>query len=317
MTANALLVITHGWTQEPWRTRFRALLPGREVHVWGESFDPATIRYAATWKHPAGALSNLPNLAAILSLGAGVDHVFADPLLPKLPVARVIDPDLTERMSEWVVLHVLMHHRRQRLHDEWQRARAWVDDRDQPAARDVRVGMMGFGVLGQDAGRKLAAIGFDVAGWGATRKEVPGIRCHAGADELDAFLGRTDILVVLLPHTPATHGILNRDLFRKLARDGRLGGPFLLNAGRGGLQVEADILAALDDGTLKGATLDVFETEPLPEGSPLWTHPKVTITPHDSAISDHDSIGRTIARQILRFERGEPLENLVERERGY
>jgi glyoxylate/hydroxypyruvate reductase A len=145
---------------------------------------------------------------------------------------------------------------------------------------------------------------------------VEGHRVFAG-DELDAFLARTDILVSLLPLTPDTRGILNRELFRKLAHDGRLGGPVLINAGRGGLQVEADILACLDDGTLKAATLDVFETEPLPPDSPLWSHPRVTVTPHNAAVSEPDATARYIADQIRRFERDEPLQNVVDRERGY
>jgi glyoxylate/hydroxypyruvate reductase len=190
-------------------------------------------------------------------------------------------------------------------------------DPEQPAAKDTRVGVMGMGELGADAARKLAAMGFEVAGWSARRKDIAGIRSYAGEAERDAFLARTDILVVLLPHTPATHGIINAGLLGKLARDGRLGGPVLLNAGRGGLQVEADILAALDSGVLKGASLDVFETEPLPAPSPLWSHPGVYVSPHVAAISHQDAISATIARQIERVEAGGKLEHVVERERGY
>ena len=318
MTANAILVASApDMLPEAWRKRLAAELPGREVHLLGESFDKATIRYAATWWHPAGSLADLPNLSAIFSLGAGVDHVFIDPDLPRVPVARVVDADLTQRMTEWVVLHVLLHHRQQRLYDRQQTSKLWDDDRGQPAAKDVRVGIMGMGELGSDAACKLASLGFEVAGWSSSRKEIPGIRSYAGAAERDAFLARTDILVVILPHTPATHGIIDADLIGKLARDGRLGGPFLLNAGRGGLQKEADILAALDSGTLKGASLDVFETEPLAPDSPLWSHPLVYVSPHSAAISDHDAIGAAIARQIKRLEAGGHLEHVVERSRGY
>jgi glyoxylate/hydroxypyruvate reductase A len=120
-----------------------------------------------------------------------------------------------------------------------------------------------------------------------------------------------------MPLTPQTRGILDMRLFRKLARDGVFGAPILMNAGRGGLQVEADILAALDQGILKAATLDVFETEPLPASSPLWLHPGVTVTPHNSAISDEDAVGRFVLRQIERFERGLPFETPVDRHRRY
>ena len=137
---------------------------------------------------------------------------------------------------------------------------------------------MGLGVLGRDAAEVLARLGFDVAGWSSTPKSIPGVQCFAGEAGFDAFLARTDVLVCLLPLTPQTRGILNRRTFSKLARDGKLGGPVIINAGRGGLQDEDDLLACLDDGTLLAATLDVFHAEPLPPGSPFWSHPKVTLS---------------------------------------
>ena len=187
----------------------------------------------------------------------------------------------------------------------------------QPAAGAVTVGIMGLGELGRDAAEKLRPFGFKLAGWSRTKKDLPGVVCFAGEAELSAFLGTTDILVVLLPQTPATTGILDRRLFAQLKRATPLGGPILINAGRGALQVEADILAALDDGTLLEASLDVFETEPLPPASPLWRHPKVFVTPHAAASSDPDALAPLIARQIEAFERGEPLRHLVDRAAGY
>ena len=312
-----LLVAITVWDTAPWLDRFRRLLPGREIVSADTSFDPASIRYAACWKHRPGTLANLPDLEAIFSLGAGVDHLVSDPDLPAVPVLRVVDDDLTDRMSEYVVMHGLMHLRRGWLYDARQREGRWADERDQPAARDVRVGIMGLGVLGQDAVRKLRVMGFDVAGWSRSPREVEGVATFSGEEGLAAFLARTDILVVLLPLTPETRGVLNAKLFAGLARDGRLGGPFLINAGRGGLQVEADILAALDGGALAGATLDVFETEPLPPGSRLWAHPAVHITPHNAAMSDPDAIAAAIATQIRRREAGEPFRHAVDLSRGY
>jgi glyoxylate/hydroxypyruvate reductase len=230
---------------------------------------------------------------------------------------RASQDDLTHRMSEYMVLHCLMHLRDQRRFDEDQKAKRWNPDRAPPIAGEVRVGIMGFGVLGQDSARKLKTMGFDVAGWSRTAKKVDGFEVYAGEEGLTAFLKRTDILIALMPLTPDTQGILDRSLFEKLARDGRLGGPILINAGRGKLQVEADILACLGDGTLKAATLDVFETEPLPESSPLWTHPRVTVTPHNSATSEPDATARYIAQQIHRYEAGEPFEAVVDKKRGY
>ena len=312
----SLLVAIKGWDAAPWVEEFRARLPGRAIVLPGDGHDTALVAYAATWKHKPGSLAQYPGLQAIFSLGAGVDHVFADHALPNVPVVRVIDADLTGRMSEWVLLHVLMHHRQQRMYDWQQGERIWEDDRFQPAASAVRVGVMGLGVLGGDAARKLKMTGFDVAGWSRQQKTIEGIECFAG-DGRDAFLARTDILVCLLPLTPETRGILDAGLLARLARDGRLGGPILLNAGRGGLQVEADILAALNEGVLKAATLDVFEREPLPQDSPLWTHPAVTISPHNAAASEPEAIVAAIVRQIAALERGGVLTGVVDQGAGY
>jgi glyoxylate/hydroxypyruvate reductase len=313
----SILIAGPGWNASAWRARLEALLPSHRVAVLGEPFDPTAIRYALSWAHPPRALSDLPNLRVIFSLGAGVDHLFADPALPDRSIVRVVDSDLRDRMSEWVVMHALIHLRQLRRYERQQRDRVWADDDDQPKADDVQVGVLGLGVLGMDAATKLKALGFKVSAWSASPKSAPGIECFTGADSLDALLAKTDLLVVLLPLTPATRGMLNASLFARLKQGGRLGGPVLINAGRGGLQVEADILAALDSGTLKGASLDVFEREPLPPSSPLWTHPAVYVSPHNAAISAPAAVAAAIARQIEAFERGEPLRNVVDPKRGY
>lgn len=313
----SLLLAMTGWHVEDWRARFQALLPDMPIVVLGEPFDRRAVHYVASWKHPPGSLTGLPNLAAIFSLGAGVDFLFADDKLPAAPIARIVDPDLTTRMSEYIVLHCLSYLRQQRRYDSQQREKRWDDDRNQPAARSVRVGIMGLGELGQDAARKLAVMGFDVAGWSRSPKTIEGLRTFSGEDGMKAFLARTDILVSLLPLTPDTRGIINAEMLSGLAQGGRLGGPFLINAGRGGLQVADDIIAALDAGTLKGATLDVFEVEPLPVDSPLWSHPGVTVTPHNSAMSEPEAIATAVAAQIGRLEAGEPLINVVDPARGY
>jgi glyoxylate/hydroxypyruvate reductase A len=313
----SILVAVTEWDPAPWLARFIELLPGHAIAMPDTLADPSGVRYGVSWRHRPGAFADLPNLRAIFSLGAGVDHVLVDPRLPGVPVVRVVDPELTARMSEWVVMQVLLHHRQFRRYDHQQARRIWAEDEAQPVAAEVRVGILGLGELGLDAARKLQALGFDVAGWSRTRKSAPGLESFHGPDGLGALLARTDILVCLLPLTPDTRGLLNASLFAELARDGRLGGPFLINAGRGGLQVEADIVAALDAGVLKGASLDVFETEPLPAASPLWAYPNVFVSPHNAAVSAPGSIARYIAEQILAFERGEPLRNVVDRGRGY
>ncbi len=306
----AILIQASDWDVKLWVRWMQKHIPDRDIRSSLDEGALEEIDYALVWKPPPGLLARLPNLQVIFSLGAGVDHVFADPGLPDVPVVRVIDDDLTMRMSEYVVLHVLMHHRKQRAYDELQRNREWKEF-PQVAASDLRVGILGLGMLGADAARKLQFLGFRVAGWSRSPKSMEGVTCYFGESELEAFLGQTDILVCLLPLTPQTKGILNRSFFEKLAQDGPLKGPVLINAGRGGLQVETDILDCLEDGTLKTVTLDVFETEPLPEKSPLWTHPQVTVTPHNASVSDPGALCRNIVTQIAAFESGKPLKNIV------
>lgn len=314
--SGAILVAVTGPTAEAWYERFRAQAGGRDVRCWPDIGHPADIAYACCWRAPHGVLSDLPNLKAIFSLGAGVDHVMSDPGLPALPVARAVHPDLSMRMAEYIVLHTLIYHRRQRLYDTQQRERVWRGHH-QPAASEVAVGVMGLGEIGTEAARVLARIGFRVAGWSRTEKKVDGIESFFGPAGLDPFLARTEILACVLPHTAATEGTLNFALFRKLKRNGALGAAYLINAARGPLQVAPDIIAALDEGTLSGATLDVFAVEPLPSDSPLWAHPKITITPHNAGDLDPRLLVAGVYEQIARFERGEPLRHVVERGRGY
>ncbi len=314
--SRALLIAASGWNQEAWRAPIRALDPSRPAFLWPETGDPGQIGYALLWNPPAGVFAGLANLRAIFSLGAGVDAIVSRKDLPDVPIVRVVDPDLTQRMTEWVVLQVLMHHRRQRWYDAEQAARRWRIP-PQPSAHDVRVGIMGMGVFGRSVADILVRLGFDVAGWSRGRHDLPGVRSFAGPHELGAFLGRTDILVALLPLTVETRGILSMPLFQRLSRQGKLGPPVIINAGRGGLQVEADIVAALETGILGGASLDVFEREPLDPQSPLWGRPNVVITPHVAGASAPAVLAPGILRQIAAFERGEPLQNVVDRNRGY
>jgi glyoxylate/hydroxypyruvate reductase len=314
---SAFAFVTPTWPTADWMAAMRKAAPQLEMHSWPDVGKVEDITYAAAWLPPPNVLKGFPNLKVIFSLGAGVDAILKDPTLPAgIPIVRVNDPDLTNRMSEYIVLHVLLHHRQQRRIDANQARRVW-DSFPTHAAKDLSVGIMGLGVLGQDAARKLGMMGFQVGGWSRTRKVVPGVKSFAGAAELEAFLGATDILVSLLPATAETDGILNAALFAKLSRRGPLGAPIMINAGRGRQQVEGDILAALDNGTLFAATLDVFKAEPLPDSSPFWTHPRVTVTPHVAADSEPGTICAYVATQIAKFEAGMPLENLVDLERGY
>jgi glyoxylate/hydroxypyruvate reductase A len=297
----------------------RSLDPKLDLRVAPDLGEPEDVEYALAWWPQPGLLKSLPNLRLIVSVGAGVDHLFADPGLPDVPIVRFVDPDLTGRMAEYVALHVLYHHRRMAEFRELQARKVWKY-LPEPAAHEVRVGLMGLGVLGAAAARALQTFGYQVRGWSRSPKSLPGVACFAGAAGLDPFLADTDILAALLPLTADTRGLLDRSLIGKLSRRGRderLPGPVLINAGRGGLQVDADILAALEAGELYAASLDVFETEPLPHSSPLWAHPRVVVTPHNAAESAPAAIVRYALRQMVAHRKGEPLQNVVDPKRGY
>jgi glyoxylate/hydroxypyruvate reductase A len=297
----------------------REIAPGLDVRVAPDIGNPAEIDAALVWLPPQGLLASLPNLRLIVSVGAGVDAILADPTLPNVPLTRFVDPDLTGRMAEYITLQVLYHHRRMTDYRLLQAQRTWTYI-PEPAAHEVRVGLMGLGVLGSASAKALQALGYQVRAWSRSPKHQEGVHSFAGDDQLDAFLAETDILAVILPLTDDTCGILNRALFRKLSLKGRtplLPGPVLINAGRGGLQLDADILAALEAGDLYAASLDVFQTEPLPADSPFWLHPRVVVTPHNAAESAPAAIARYAVRQMRRMHESQPLENVVDRGRGY
>ena len=317
--ALALLVPggTENWSPQRWKGRFDGVCHDRRVALMPDAtLDPAEVHYAAVWKPVPGDLAAFPNLRVIFNLGAGVDALMADSSLPDVPLVRVAVSDLTARMTEYVVLHVLMHHRQELYLRASQREKRWAP-KTQWQAGAISVGIMGLGSLGADAARALAGLGFRVSGWSRSERKIAGVECFHGEAQLDAFLRRTHILVCLLPLTADTRHILNRGLFAKLDSTSPMGAPVLINAGRGGLQNEADILQCLDDGTLGGVSLDVYATEPLPADSRFWTHPKVVLTPHNAADTDADEISKYVAHQIERFEAGGALENVVDRGRGY
>jgi glyoxylate/hydroxypyruvate reductase A len=277
--------------------------------------DLSGLDYAIIWKPHADLFARAPNLKVIFSGGAGVDHVMTLKGLPEIPVVRFVDHSLTTRMSEWILLQCLTHLRQVRAYERQAGARIW-HELVQPEAKDVTVGVMGLGVLGQDSVAKLKMMGFDVIGWSRRAKNIDGIETFDGA-RLHDFLARTDILVGLLPLTAETTGIYDEALFSKLRQGGALGKPVFINAGRGKSQNEAELIAALDAGVLGAASLDVFEIEPLPGDSPLWTMDNVIVTPHAAAASDVNALFRHVEHQIARFERGEPLQHVVDRTTGY
>ncbi len=291
---------------EGWLAEFARAAPDLDVRTLDETDDPAAVDVVLGWRHPKGASKRYPNLKLISALGAGYEHITDDPERPPgVPVVRLVDARLTEGMTEYVLLHVLRYHRQMPEFEAAQRERRW--HRPQPPdSASRRVGILGLGTLGRDAARRLADLGFPVAGWSRSKKDVPGIETFHGPDGLDAIASRSDILVCLLPLTADTRGIIGRQLLGRLPR-----GAFVINPARGGHVVDADLIAALDSGHIAGATLDVFHIEPLPPDHPFWTHPKVTVTPHIASVTNARSSVPQIVDNIRRVRAGKPLLNRV------
>ena len=274
--------------------------------------EPAAVRYLVYGA--AGRLDDLTpftGLKLVQCIWAGVEKVLANPTLPDFaPLARMVEPGLTEGMTDYVVTHVM------RLHMDLDRRLAGPEDRWMdwfpPLSRSRRVGVLGLGELGRDAARALAALRFDVAGWSRSPKSVEGVRCLHGDHGLDALLRRSDILVGLLPSTPETENLLDAAALAKLPR-----GAMIVNAGRGELIDDAALLAALDAGHVAQATLDVFREEPLPADHPYRAHPRVTVTPHVASATRPETAAETVIAQIARMEAGEAPLHVVDRTRGY
>jgi len=287
-------------------------VPNITLVPYKPDLDLRGIRYLLMWRPVPGLAPSMPDLKAIFCFGAGVERLLGSPDVPyHIPIVRMVEPGLTGGMVEYVLWQVLRHHRRIWELEEAQAQGKWAPHW-YPAAWDRPTGILGLGELGLAAGEKLCAFGFPVRGWSRSRKNHATIQCYAGMDDLPAFLDGLEILICLLPLTPETRGILNADLFGRLKP-----GASLINAGRGGHLVESDLLAALSNGQLIAASLDVFSPEPLPSDHPFWVHPRIFMTPHNA--SDTDPIGGlgAIARQIARDVQGEGFEHVADRARGY
>src|SRR6266702_4081040 len=273
----------------------------------------ADVRLAVAWRPPADAFARYPNLQAVCSIGAGVDNILACPSLrPDVEVIRVVDPAQAQMMSGFVAWHVIGHHRRFATYQAQQRDAVWRR-LGQRRAQDVPVGILGYGAIGRDAAADLAMLGFPVMAWSRSAKSTSqGVRGFDGAAGLEAMLRQTEVLVNLLPLTPETRGILNRDTFAKMCRGG-----YLIQVGRGDHLVEADLLAALESGQLAGAALDVFSGEPLLPEHPFWRHPRIIVTPHDACEVSVEAIGATFLATAEAIRAGRRPPHSIDRERGY
>lgn len=306
----ALVLITANFPAEPWIDAINTVDPTIVVKPAVDVKEPDSIKVAAVWRYQHGELLKYRHLRAILSLGAGVEHILSDQQLPtNTPIARVVDPYLTRDMTQFVVLATLNHLRFFDLYHQRQLQKHW--EKTLPGDEST-VGVMGLGQLGCDAALKLQALGLRVRGWSRSEKQIPGIACFNGEDQLPEFLSACQVLICLLPLTSQTENKLNADLFAKLPK-----GAYVINVARGPHLVDDDLLAALDSGHLSGACLDVFREEPLPTDHPFWTHSKIRITPHIASVTNPRSVAKLVVENYHRAMASKPLLNQVDMGKGY
>ena len=294
-----------------WAKHFAEHAPDVPFRTWPDIGDPAAVRYLAAWTLPADLATTFSRLEVIFCVGAGVDQLDLTQVPREIPVVRMIEPGLVEGMVEYATLAVLALHRHWPAYIAQQRERRW-NTLPIRTASARRVGVMGLGVLGQAVLAKLRDFGFRCAGWARTHRGIEGVECYAGDESLDAFLASTDILVCLLPLTEATRGMLGRRVFDALPN-----GAAIVNVARGGHLVTEDLLRALDAGRLSAAVLDVTDPEPLPADHPLWSHPRIIVTPHVASQSQPESSAAAVLENIRRHRRGEPLIGVIDRSLGY
>ncbi|RFO96153.1 glyoxylate/hydroxypyruvate reductase A [Rhodoferax lacus] len=294
---------------EPWLQDLRGALPGADISLWQPGAAPAD--YGIVWQPPQAFFDQQPQLRAAFNIGAGVDALLRLNIAPATVLVRLDDAGMAVQMAEYVCHALIRHYREFAGYAADQQAATWQQREIAPRSA-MPVGIMGLGVLGARVAQAVAQFGFPVNGWSRTPKTIPGVRCYSGAGGFHEFLAATRVLVSVLPATPQTRDLINRDTLSRLQS-----GAYLINVARGAHLVEDDLLALLESGHMAGATLDVFRTEPLPVAHPFWTHPRVTVTPHTAALTVRGESIAQIVGKIQAMQRGEAVRGLVDRQRGY
>lgn len=306
------MIIISGRDPQPWIQALKNKDPELELQVYPDCTEPEKVEFALVWNHPKGIFQKFPSLKVIASMGAGVDHILSDPELPKnVKITRIVDPQLASDMAEFVLALVMNHLRNLSIHKAQEQSALW-----KPKAylriSDVKVGILGLGILGKSVAEKLTSAGFKVLGWVKNRKPNVDFEIYSGNEELTEFLLKSNILVCLLPLTPETENILDKNLFEKLPKNA-----FVINVARGKHLVEEDLLEMLENGKLSGAALDVFREEPLPKNHPFWKQSNIHITPHIASVTKPSAVVPQVLENYERMKKGKDLMNLVNREKGY
>ncbi len=308
-----MIIVSSGSNLSRWIDALKRAGPGIGVFMPDEIKDKASVRFALSWNHPHGIFREFPNLVCISSFGAGADHILSDPHIPEhIEVVRIIDPLLSSDMAEFTLTVIMSSIRRMPVFWQQKQTGVWKKHRYRRIT-ETRIGVMGTGMIGHHVATILKRTGFQVSGWSRTKKSDPASYAkYHGREQLPEFLGMSDFLVCLLPLTPLTRGIVNKELLDMLPPEA-----FLINLGRGSHVVEADLLGSIDRGHVSGAHLDVFDTEPLPPSHPYWSHPAIEITPHVASLTDPTSVAPQIIENYQRLMDGKKLLNTVSRKLGY
>ena len=305
-------IICQNKDPKPWISALKKVAPSIDVRAWPNDGDKAEVSFALLWQQPPGILQEYPNLKAISSMGAGVDHLLSGDEIPdSLPVARLVDPMLAENMADYVEAAVAAFRFHWQYFMQNQRLVKW-SPRVPIDKAQLAVGVMGLGELGSKVAKRLVKCGYSVNGWSKSDKSIASVSSFSGQDSLDDFLRHTQCLINLLPLTPATEGILNKRNLSQLKSDG-----YLINVGRGKHLVESDLQSELASDKMAGACLDVYDQEPLDRNHWFWQHPKVTMTPHISSLTVPESVAPLIIENYHRALKGEPLLHQVDLSRGY
>lgn len=300
------------WFIDAWRDVLLKKNPNLDIRAWPEVGNKSQVDTLLLWSHPVGVTQQFPNAKLIYSLAAGVDHIFVDKdVSTDIPIVRVVDTYMANDIVQYVLAYALKHIKRV---DHWAAKQKQCQWYKQPPFNlaEKTIGIMGMGFLGKKAAHMFKHLGLKTSAWSQSPKQIEGIKHFAGDAEFKDFIKQTDILICMLPLTPKTRGILNKNTFALMPKDS-----YIINVGRGPHVIEEDLLQALNSSHLAGATLDVFDSEPLPSNHPYWTHPKINVTPHVASVTNPETAVDQVYENYQRMLQGMKLENVVDSIKGY